>query len=114
MTNTDDTGLGATLARLAATIEARKGAVAGASYTASLLAGGVGECAKKFAEEAAETVAAAASGDGKALTHEAADALYHLMVLLAAAGVPAAAVAAELARREGVSGHAEKASRQKA
>lgn len=113
MTDTDDKDFGAALARLAATVEARKGADASSSYTAALLAGGVGHCAKKFGEEATETVIAAASGDAKALAHEAADALYHLMVLLAAAGVPASAVAAELTRREGVSGHAEKASRKK-
>jgi len=111
MTSTDNTDLGAALMRLVRTIEARKGAPADQSYTASLLASGVAKCAKKFGEEATETVIAAASGDAKALTHEAADALYHLLVLLAAAGVPASAVAAELARREGVSGHEEKAGR---
>lgn len=113
MTHTDDNDLGAALARLAATIEARRAADPGASYTRSLLAAGVAACAKKFGEEATETVIAAAAGDAKALAREAADSLYHLMVLLAAAGVPASAVAAELTRREGVSGHAEKASRQK-
>ncbi len=113
MTSAHENDLGATLSRLAATIEARKGAPADQSYTASLLAGGVARCAKKFGEEATETVIAAASGDARALAHEAADALYHLLVLLAAAGVPASAVAAELARREGVSGHEEKAGRGK-
>ena len=110
-TQTDEPGLGAALERLAATIEARKGAAPEASYTAALLAKGAAACAKKFGEEATETVIAAASGDRSALAHEAADALYHLLVMLAAAGVPPASVAAELARREGVSGHAEKAAR---
>lgn len=113
MTSTDNTGIGAAVSRLAATIEARKSAPEDRSYTASLLSGGVARCAKKFGEEATETVIAAASGDAKALTHEAADALYHLFVLIAAAGVSPAAVAAELARREGVSGHEEKAGREK-
>ncbi len=111
MMSTDNADLGAALMRLVRTIEARKGASADQSYTASLLASGAAKCAKKFGEEATETVIAAASGDAKALTHEAADALYHLLVLLAAAGVPASAVASELARREGVSGHEEKAGR---
>lgn len=111
MTRTDESDLGAVLGRLAATIEARRGASAESSYTASLLAGGAAKCAKKFGEEAIETVIAAASGDPGALAHEAADALYHLLVLLAAAGVPVSAVAAELRRREGVSGHDEKAAR---
>ncbi|GAB4528465.1 MAG: phosphoribosyl-ATP diphosphatase [Amphiplicatus sp.] len=112
MRNESDT-LGAALDRLAATIEARRGADPETSYTAFLLAGGPARCAKKFGEEATETVIAAVEGDAAALAGEAADALYHLLALLAAAGVPPEAVAAALARREGVSGHAEKAARKR-
>lgn len=103
--------LGSELDRLAGVIAARKGADAAASYTASLLAAGVPRCARKFGEEAVEAVVAAASGDNGALAGEAADALYHLLVLLAAADVAPADVAAALARRAGVSGHDEKAAR---
>lgn len=100
-----------TLVRLAATIEARRGADPASSHTAALLARGTGKCAEKFGEEAVEAIVAAASGDTANLTLEAADVLYHLQVMLAAAGVPWAAVLAELDRREGRSGIAEKASR---
>lgn len=99
------------LTRLYATIEARKGASPDASYTASLLAAGAARCAKKFGEEAVEAAIAGAMGDKAALTDEAADVLYHLLVLMAAADVAPADVAAALAKREGVSGHDEKASR---
>jgi phosphoribosyl-ATP pyrophosphohydrolase len=99
------------LARLAATIEARRAADPAASHTAALLARGPAKCAEKFGEEAVEAVVAAAAADPAALTHEAADVLYHLQVLLAATGVPWSAVLDELARREGRSGIAEKASR---
>lgn len=100
-----------TLDRLAATIEARRGADPASSHTAAMLARGAGKCAEKFGEEAVEAIVAAASGDTGNLTHEAADVLYHLQVMLAAAGVPWATVLAELERREGRSGIAEKASR---
>ncbi len=103
--------LGPVLARLEKAIEARKGASAEASYTASLLAGGAAKCAKKFGEEAVEAALAAVSGDKKHLTAEAADVLYHLLVMLAQAGVSLGDVAAALSAREGTSGHAEKASR---
>lgn len=103
--------LGDVLARLYETIEARKGAAPDASYTASLLAAGVARCAKKFGEEAVEAAIAGAVGDKAALTDEAADVLYHLLVLMAAADVSPADVAAALAKREGVSGHDEKAGR---
>ena len=103
--------LAAALARLHATIEARRGADAGASYTASLLAGGPAKAAKKFGEEAVETVIAAMSADPDALAAESADLLYHWLVLLAAAGVAPDAVAAKLEAREGRSGLEEKASR---
>jgi len=99
------------LTRLAATIEARRGADPATSHTAALLAKGVGKCAEKFGEEAVEAIVAAAMGDARGLTLEAADVLYHLQVMLAAAGVPWGSVLAELARREGRSGVAEKAAR---
>ena len=102
---------GAVLARLAATVEARRGADADASWTARLLARGPEACAKKFGEEAVEAVIEAARGDAPALAREAADVLYHLLVMCAARGVSLARIEAELARREGASGLAEKASR---
>jgi phosphoribosyl-ATP pyrophosphohydrolase len=100
-----------TLDRLTATIAARRTAEPGSSYTASLLAQGVPHIARKLGEEAIETVIAALSGDAKAVTGEAADLLFHLLVLLDAAKVPLTDVLAELDRREGVSGLAEKAAR---
>jgi phosphoribosyl-ATP pyrophosphohydrolase len=99
------------LERLAATIEARKGADPESSYTAKLLAGGIDRPAKKFGEEAFETVIAAAQGDQAGLAAESADLIYHWLVLLAAADVSLDDVAAKLEAREGVSGLAEKASR---
>lgn len=99
------------LARLSATIAARAGADPAGSHTATLLARGPGKCAEKFGEEAVEAIVAAATGDRTGLTLEAADVLYHLQVMLAAAGVEWAAVLAELERREGTSGIAEKAAR---
>ncbi|MCC7266327.1 MAG: phosphoribosyl-ATP diphosphatase [Caulobacteraceae bacterium] len=98
------------LARLAATIEARRGADAGTSYTAQLLADPA-RAAKKLGEEAVETVIAAAQGDKAALASESADLVYHWLVLLAASGVTLDEVAAVLAKREGRSGLEEKASR---
>ncbi len=100
-----------TLARLFATIEARKSASADTSYTASLLQKGSAKCAEKFGEEAVEAIIAAAQSDPEALTSEAADVIYHLLVLLSASGVTLEAVEAELDRRDGISGHDEKASR---
>lgn len=100
-----------TLARLEATIASRKGADPASSYVASLFAKGRGKIARKFGEEAVETIVAALSEDKAALTGEAADTLFHLMLLLADAGVPLAHVFAELDRREGTSGHDEKAAR---
>jgi phosphoribosyl-ATP pyrophosphohydrolase len=99
------------LERLAATIEARKGADAGESWTAKLLAKGPEKCAEKFGEEAVEAIIEAVKGDRAALTGEAADVMYHLLVMLAARDVSLADVLAELERREGVSGIAEKAGR---
>ncbi len=101
----------AALSALAQTVEARRGADTAGSYTASLLAGGVGRCAKKFGEEAVETCIAAAQGDAAGLAAESADMLYHWLVLLAAAEVTPDSVAAELERRAGVSGLDEKAAR---
>lgn len=100
-----------TLDRLAATIEARKGADPDSSWTAKLLAKGPEKCAEKFGEEAIEAVIEAVKGDRDRLTAEAADVLYHLLVMLAARDVTLADVLAELDRREGTSGIAEKAAR---
>ena len=100
------------LDRLFATIAARGAAGdADRSYTARLLSQGVEKCAKKFGEEAVETVLAAVSGDKPHLAAESADALYHLLVLWAAAGITPDDVYAALKAREGQSGLAEKASR---
>ncbi len=103
--------LGDVLARLAATIEARRGADPNASYVASLLAGAEDAALKKLVEEAAEAALAAKGGDPKALAREMADLWFHALVVLARAGLPPTAVAEELARREGVSGLAEKRAR---
>ncbi|KRB82589.1 phosphoribosyl-ATP pyrophosphatase [Sphingomonas sp. Root710] len=103
----------ATLEQLESTIAARRDADPSASYVASLFAKGMPKIAQKLGEEAVETVIAAMAGDAKAVTSEAADLLFHLTVLLAAAGVPLADVMAELERREGRSGLDEKASRPK-
>ena len=102
---------GGAVARLAAAIEARREADPEASWTARLLARGPEACAAKFGEEAVEAVIEAVRGDAGRLTAEAADALYHLLVMCAARGVSLADIERELARREGVSGLAEKASR---
>ncbi len=99
------------LTRLAATIEARKGADPDTSWTARLLSKGPEKTAEKFGEEAVEAIIEAVKGDRAALTAEAADVLYHLFVMLAARDVTLADVLAELERREGTSGIAEKASR---
>lgn len=99
------------LDKLAATIEARKAADPDSSWTAKLLAKGPEKCAEKFGEEAIEAIIAAAKNDRENLTYEAADVIYHLLVMLAARDVPLADVLAELERREGTSGIAEKASR---
>lgn len=100
-----------TLARLAETIAARKGADPDSSWTAKLLAKGPEKCAEKFGEEAVEAIIEAVKGDRARLTSEAADVLYHLLVMLAARDVTLDAVLAELDRREGTSGIAEKAAR---
>jgi phosphoribosyl-ATP pyrophosphohydrolase len=104
---------GQAIDELFATILSRKGGDAERSYTAKLLKAGIGRCAKKFGEEAVETALAAVSGDKKALAAESADALYHLLVLWAAAGIEPGDVYAALKAREGQSGLDEKASRKK-
>jgi phosphoribosyl-ATP pyrophosphohydrolase len=96
---------------LFATIEARKGADPETSWTAKLLSQGPEKAAEKFGEEAIEAIIEAVRGDRERLTAEAADVLYHLMVMLAARDVALTDVLAELARRQGTSGIAEKASR---
>jgi phosphoribosyl-ATP pyrophosphohydrolase len=100
------------LEKLEAVIRSRKGADAGTSYVASLFAKGREKIAQKVGEEATETVIAALSADPAKLTSEAADLIFHLLVLLAEADVSFDDVLAELERREGVSGHDEKAARQ--
>lgn len=99
------------LERLAATIASRKGADPESSWTAKLFAKGPEKCAEKFGEEAVEAIIEAVKGDREKLTSEAADVLYHLLVMLAARDVTLDQVLAELERREGTSGIAEKAAR---
>jgi phosphoribosyl-ATP pyrophosphohydrolase len=97
--------------RLSEVIGSRKAADPAVSYTAKLLAGGPAVAAQKFGEEAIEAVIAALDGDKSALAAESADVLYHLIVLWAAVGLAPEQVWAELQRREGRSGLAEKAAR---
>ncbi|MCJ8140324.1 phosphoribosyl-ATP diphosphatase [Falsirhodobacter halotolerans] len=99
------------LTRLDATIQGRKGADPDTSWTAKLLAKGPEKCAEKFGEEAVEAIIEAVKGDRDRLTSEAADVLYHLLVMLAARDVTLDDVLAELERREGTSGITEKARR---
>jgi phosphoribosyl-ATP pyrophosphohydrolase len=96
---------------LAKIIHARSEAPQEASYTKSLLAAGPARIAKKFGEEAVETVIAALGEDKEALASEIADVLYHLFVLMEARGIALSSVLAELERRTAQSGLAEKASR---
>ena len=100
-----------TLADLAKIVAERGRSGDPGSYTAKLLAEGVERCAKKFGEEAVEAALSAVSGDRKALTAEAADVLYHLLVMLEAGGVGLGEVMDELRRRTAQGGLAEKASR---
>jgi len=97
--------------QLAGTIRSRRHAAGDKSYTRQLLDAGPERCARKFGEEALETVIAALGTDKQALTSEAADVIYHLLVLLEARGVAWADVAAVLASRSGTSGLDEKAAR---
>lgn len=100
-----------TLNELADIIAARKDADPNSSWTAKLLSQGPEKCAEKFGEEAIEAIIEAVKGDNAKLTAEAADVLYHLLVMLTARGVTLEAVLEELARRQGTSGIAEKAAR---
>jgi phosphoribosyl-ATP pyrophosphohydrolase len=102
-----------TLAELAQTIDERARASAETSYTRSLLDRGAAHCARKFGEEAVELAIAAAALDESAVRAEAADVLYHLLVVLRARGVALSSVMDELGRRSAQSGHQEKASRTK-
>jgi len=99
------------LPRLARLIGTRRGEVAGTSYTKELLDAGVERCARKLGEESTETIIAALGGDRQALTREAADLVYHLLVLLESRHVGLEEVLAELRSRMGTSGLAEKAAR---
>jgi phosphoribosyl-ATP pyrophosphohydrolase len=105
--------LGGALTRLWDTIEERRGASPDSSYTARLLATGPVAIARKFGEESLEAIIEAVNDDGAALTRESADVLYHLLVLWAAAGLSPDDIAAELTRREGVSGIEEKRNRRR-
>ncbi|PLS22012.1 phosphoribosyl-ATP diphosphatase [Neptunicoccus cionae] len=101
------------LTRLARTIESRKGADDKKSYAAKLFARGPEKCAEKFGEEAVEAIIEAVKGDRSKLTEEAADVLFHLLVMLSAHDVKLEDVYKELERREGTSGIVEKQSRSK-
>ena len=106
--------MGEALGRLEAVIHDRLAAgEAEASYVASLAARGRGKIAQKLGEEAVEAVIAAVSEDDPALIGEASDLVFHLSILLAERGIAWDAIAAELGRRHGTSGHAEKAARPK-
>lgn len=100
-----------TLSELEEIVARRAAASSDESWTAKLIAAGQGKAAKKFGEEAVEAVIAAIAGDRENLTFEAADVLFHLLVVLKIAGIPLADVMAELERRTATSGIAEKASR---
>lgn len=102
------------LTELAAIIAARRHSTAEKSYTKTLLEAGTARCAKKFGEEAIETVIAAIGEDDAHLKAEAADVLYHLLVLLKSRAVPVADVLSLLQARMGRSGLDEKASRSQA
>lgn len=100
-----------TLEDLARIVAARAASGDPGSYTAKLKQGGVGRCAKKLGEEAVEAAIAAVEGNRDQLRSEAADVLYHLLVLLEVAGVPLASVQEELRRRTAETGLEEKAGR---
>ena len=101
------------LAALADEVAERRQSSPETSYTAKLLSQGAEKCAKKFGEEAVELALASVLRDKAHITSEAADVLYHLLVLLAASDVTLSDVMAELARRRGTGGLVEKASRPK-
>ncbi|MEL7179566.1 MAG: phosphoribosyl-ATP diphosphatase [Pseudomonadota bacterium] len=100
-----------TLNELAEVIASRKTADPTSSWTAKLLSQGPEKCAEKFGEEAIEAIVEAVKGDKERLTSEAADVLYHLLVMLAARDVALDDVLETLAARQGTSGIAEKAGR---
>ncbi len=99
------------LEKLAATIASRQGQSKESSYTAKLLNDGTEKCAKKFGEEAFELAMASVLNNKSNTANEAADVLYHLLVLLQSSGVALAEVMAVLEKREGMSGLVEKANR---
>lgn len=99
------------LEKLASEIASKATASPDTSYTAKLISKGVAKCAKKFGEEAVELALASVSNDKRETTAEAADVLYHFLVLLKAAGVKPDDVMVELKRREGIGGLVEKAAR---
>ena len=104
---------GFSLTDLERIVDARSKASPDESWTAKLVASGQSRAAKKLGEEAVETVIAAIRNDRQELTSESADLLYHLMVVWVDAGIRPEEVWAELQRREGISGIAEKAARPK-
>ena len=106
-----DLNIDAVIDRLFETVASRKGGDAAESYTAKLFARGTDKIAQKLGEEAVETVIAAVTKDRDGMIGESADLIYHLLVLWADAGIRPEDVLAELERREGTSGIAEKASR---
>jgi phosphoribosyl-ATP pyrophosphohydrolase len=99
------------LEKLASDIKVKANASPDESYTAKLISKGVAKCAKKFGEEAVELALASVSDDKLETTKEAADVLYHFLVLLQAAGISPDDVMMELKRREGTGGLVEKAAR---
>jgi len=103
--------IGPVLARLEATLSERRGADPASSYVAGLFAAGEDAILQKVGEEAVEFLLAAKSGDADHLVKEAADVWFHMLVMLGHKGLGAADILAELARREGLSGLKEKASR---
>lgn len=100
-----------TLNELATTIAERAKADPSSSWTAKLLAKGPEKCAEKFGEEAIEAIIEAVKDNREGLISESADVLFHLLVMLQSRGVSLDEVLAELARRTGTSGIAEKAAR---
>lgn len=100
-----------TLSRLADTLEARKQADPASSYVAKLYAKGLDSILKKIGEEATETIVAAKNGDRQQIVYETADLWFHCLVMLVSQGVRPEEVLEELARREGLSGLAEKSAR---
>jgi len=99
------------LKRLEEVIAGRRGADPGSSYIAALFSKGEKKIAEKVGEEAVETVIAALGDDRAELTSEAADLVFHLLILLNEKGLSISDIEAELVRREGISGHEEKAAR---